>query len=75
MLCSGGGLGCTLIRRDVVEAIPFRHGGRAHCDTYFNDDVWYAGYTEQWTNFQMWCGHKAPDGEILRPKLDLPSPA
>lgn len=72
---SGAGLGCSLFRREVVERVEFRHGGAAHCDTYFNDDIWWAGFTNQWADMSMWCGHKTPEGEIIWPKSVCSSPA
>lgn len=65
-LCSGGGLGCVLIHRHVLEAIDFRLGETAHCDTYFNRDVMWAGL-RQMANMNVVCGHKNEEGAILWP--------
>ena len=67
-LVTNGGLGCLLVRRAVLEAIPFRNGGPAHCDTYWNDDVWRAGFTKQYGVWSHWCGHKTPEGMTICPK-------
>lgn len=64
--CTGGGLGCTLIKRHVLEAIPFRLGENAHCDSYFNQDVLEAGFS-QMADMSVVCGHKNEAGEILWP--------
>lgn len=53
----GAGLGCTLIRRHVLEAVEFRRPeGGASNDWYFALDVEAAGY-EQVTDFGTVCGH------------------
>lgn len=68
-LCSGGGLGCVLIRRRVLEKIPFRlEGQTGHCDGWFNRDVLRAGFT-QMADMSVICGHKTEWGEILWPRL------
>lgn len=67
--CSGGGLGCVLIKRHVLEAIPFRleQPNGPHCDSYFTDDVFHAGWTMM-ADMRVRCGHKRRDtGEILWP--------
>lgn len=67
--CSGAGLGCTLIRRNVLEALPFRlEENTAHCDTWFNIDVLRGGFS-QWADMSVVCGHKDEKGEILWPVL------
>lgn len=66
--CSGGGLGCVLIRRHVLKEIDFRLGEAAHCDTYFNRDVLRAGYS-QVAEMGVVCGHKREDGVILWPRF------
>lgn len=66
--CSGGGLGCVLIRRHVLKEIDFRLGETAHCDTYFNRDVLRAGYS-QVAEMSVVCGHKREDGVILWPRF------
>jgi len=67
--CSGAGLGCILIRRQVLESLDFRlERNMAHCDTYFNQDVLQAGFT-QMADFTVICGHKDLDGVVLWPEL------
>ncbi|NJN53290.1 MAG: hypothetical protein HC804_00155 [Anaerolineae bacterium] len=66
--CTGGGLGCALIKRHVLEAIPFRLENTAHCDSYFNRDVLHHGF-EQMAEMTVICGHKAEDGRMLWPEL------
>jgi len=66
--CSGGGLGCALIKRRVLEMIDFRLEATAHCDTYFNRDVLRAGF-RQMADMSVVCGHKHVDGTILWPRL------
>lgn len=72
--CSGGGLGCVLIRRKVLEAIPFRRIApySVHCDTWFTRDVYKSGYS-MWADLSVICGHKKETGEILWPEYPLPS--
>lgn len=64
--CSGGGLGCVLIHRHVLEAIDFRLESAAHCDTYFNRDLLRGGY-RQMADMDVVCGHKDEYGEVLWP--------
>lgn len=67
--CSGGGLGCVLVRRRVLEKIPFRlEGQTGHCDGFFNRDVMRTGFT-QMADMSVICGHKNEAGEILWPCL------
>lgn len=68
--CSGGGLGCVLIRRSVLEAIDFRMEAvhSAHCDTFFNRDVMAGGFS-QWADLRVICGHKDESGVVLWPEL------
>jgi hypothetical protein len=67
--CSGGGLGCVLIRRNVLESINFRlEGDTGHCDGCFNRDVMRAGFS-QMADMSVVCGHKTEYGEILWPRL------
>jgi hypothetical protein len=66
---AGVGLGCTLIWRHVLEAIPFRweEGGVAN-DWYFSLDLQARGY-KQMTDCGVVCGHIAsePDPRIYWP--------
>jgi hypothetical protein len=64
--CTGGGLGCALIKRHVLEAIDFRLEETAHCDSYFNRDALHRGFN-QMAEMSVVCGHKAETGEILYP--------
>lgn len=65
--CSGAGLGCVLIRRHVLEKIPFRiEPGGAHCDSYFTVDVYQAGYS-MLADTAVICGHKTAAGEVVYP--------
>jgi hypothetical protein len=65
---TGGGLGCALIKRHVIEALPFWHEPGGHCDTYFNRDALRAGYIAK-ADMTVICGHKNEAGEILWPEL------
>lgn len=64
--CTGGGLGCVLIRRPVLEQIDFRLGSFGDCDIWFNEDVFQAGFTQK-ADLSVVCDHLTPDGERLRP--------
>lgn len=64
--CSGGGLGCALIRRRVLEAIPFRNEETGACDTPFNRDVMRLGY-RQMADMGVTCGHKDEMGKVIWP--------
>lgn len=53
----GVGMGCTLIRRAVLEAIPFRlDQGRAAPDWWLAYDARKAGFAQA-THFGVVCGH------------------
>ena len=66
---SGAGFGCTLIRREVLEAIPFRSGpDHPHPDLPFAADCIRAGI-RQVAHFKVLCGHICPDGSILWPEM------
>lgn len=69
VLCTGGGLGCVLIRRHVLEQIPFRNGDGGHCDFAFTRDVHKAGF-RMMADMSVRCGHKARNGVILWPTRD-----
>jgi hypothetical protein len=66
--CSGGGLGCVLIKRHVLEEQGFRlnDNGAAFCDSPFTVDCWRAGY-EMKADTSVICGHIREDGEVLWP--------
>lgn len=63
----GVGLGCTLIRRSVLEAIPFRidrsrphqDGSFSHCDWYFALDC-VEREIRQVAHLGVHCGHISP---------------
>lgn len=70
--CSGGGLGIILIKRHVLEAVPFpmpeaRHG-KTFCDSPWTQAVYSAGYTMR-AETRVICGHKDTDGEIFWPPV------
>lgn len=65
---SGGGLGCALIHRRVLEMFDFWHGETGCCDTYFNRDVLRAGL-RQMADMSVICGHKSETGEIIWPRF------
>lgn len=65
----GVGFGCTLIRREALERIPFRLGQDAHCDWYFAEDCHAAGLKVM-LNGAAVCGHKGRDGVIWWPDAD-----
>ena len=66
--CSGGGLGCVLIKRRVLEQIEFRREKDGpDCDTYFTEDVYRAGFNMM-ADTSVICGHKRPDGVVLWPE-------
>lgn len=65
----GIGLGCTLIRRRVLEQIAFRADGalhddgrRSHCDWYFALDCLGAGFVSC-CDTRVVCGHITPVDE------------
>lgn len=70
--CSGGGLGCVLIRRKVLEKVDFRmeRSNGAHADTFFTRDVFRAGFTMK-ADMSVVCGHKDENGKILWPDLKV----
>jgi hypothetical protein len=52
----GIGLGCTLIRRYVLDSVDFRHRTHSHADWCFAQDAAYAG-AEQVNHLGVVCGH------------------
>lgn len=55
----GVGLGCTLIRRHVLEALPFRNeDGKVSCDWYLALDAKAAGFTQR-AHLGVVCGHQS----------------
>jgi len=63
---TGLGLGCTLIRRHVLERIDFEQMDSAHCDWALARDALRHGYMLK-CDMNVACGHKRPDGVILWP--------
>lgn len=66
MPVSGGGLGCVLIKRHVIEDTPFRlltERSRIHCDSPFTADCWRKGYDMR-ADTSVICGHKDENGVI-----------
>lgn len=70
---AGVGLGCTLIKRHVVEALPFRNWRGVSNDWAFACDAQAAGY-EQVCDFDVKCGHMSivPSPHILWPDANEP---
>lgn len=68
MSVSGGGLGCILIKRHVLEAIDFKvsNNPAVHCDSWFTTEVWRAGYNMM-ADTRVVCGHITPEGDWLWP--------
>lgn len=58
----GIGNGCTLIRRHVLEAMPFRKHRKACCDWGLAYDAQRRGY-RQACDLSVVCGHMAIDNE------------
>lgn len=67
--CAGSGLGCVLIRRRVLEQIPFRHPRSpiVYCDVPWTEDVYTAGFSQ--VAAMIVCGHVTEDGVILWPEV------
>jgi len=61
MTVVGCGLFCTLIRRHVLEAIPFRRTGRHCCDWDFALDCADSGFVQK-ADLSVVCGHLTGDG-------------
>lgn len=65
--CSGSGLGCTLIRRQVIEEAPFlvpANGG------FFDWEWTQTVYAQGWrmmADCHLHCGHVDDDGRVLWP--------
>ena len=69
--CSGAGLGCVLIRRQVLETTPFeaREGG-GFCDHNWTQAVYEQGY-RMMADMAVECGHVDVDGTVLWPSSKL----
>lgn len=64
--CSGAGLGCILIQRDVLATIPFQPPDPAHCDWQWTEEAYRCGFSMK-ADTLLHCGHKDVDGAILWP--------
>lgn len=66
--CSGGGLGCILVKREVIESIPFddqfTHGGGQFFDFPWTCAVYDAGF-RMMADCDVQCGHIDQDGTEL----------
>jgi hypothetical protein len=69
--CSGSGLGCVLIDRRVIEAVPFTdemtRSGRQFFDYPWTCAVYEAGY-HMMADCGVQCGHINQDGSVLWPR-------
>jgi hypothetical protein len=79
-LVAGVGLGCTLIRRRVLEAITFRHAlGSAtrpipvHCDWMLSEDCQKLGFVQA-MDLSVVCGHIRPENPrgVIWPDPSMP---
>lgn len=68
--CEGVGLGCTFIRRHVLETVPFRFHPSAHADHLFALDVRTTGHI-QVVNTRVVCGHLAGT-RVVYPTNEVP---
>ncbi len=67
--CSGGGFGCLLIRRRVLEKINFHlEDGHGYCDTPFTQEAYTAGFSMQ-AEMSVLCDHIDKDGTVFKPML------
>lgn len=66
--CVGLGLGCTLIRRHVLETIEFRYSDPFCCDWMLALDAQRAGFSQK-ADLGTVCGHINPP-DILWPARD-----
>lgn len=66
--CSGSGLGCTLIRRPVLEAAPFeaKRDGAGFFDWQWTQTVYAQGW-RMMADCNLHCGHVDEDGRVLWP--------
>ena len=66
--CSGSGLGCVLIKREVLEAVDFREPkDPGFCDMDWTERVYRMGFRMR-ADCNLVCGHKDVDGEVLWPR-------
>jgi hypothetical protein len=65
--CSGSGLGCTLIRRHVLERAPFEPApGGGFFDWHWTQTVYAQGW-RMMADCLLHCGHVDTDGTVLWP--------
>lgn len=70
---AGVGLGCTVIRRKVLEVIEFRtHPEHKVADDWMFAEDCRAEDFRQCHHFGVHCGHIMPDGSTLWPSVDAP---
>ena len=64
--CSGGGLGCVLVRRNVIERVPFEdyYNGGQFMDFPWTCAVYDAGF-RMMADCDVQCGHVDRDGAEL----------
>jgi hypothetical protein len=69
----GVGLGCTLIKRNVLAEIPFRGIWGAACDWHFALDLQEKGF-KQVCDLGLICGHidLAPSPRVIYPDINMP---
>lgn len=70
MEVAGIGQGCTLISREVLEAVPFRAAGGQICDHTFALDVQRVGF-EQVCDLGVVCGH-IDGNRVIWPEPNAP---
>jgi len=63
--CSGAGFGCTLIKREVLDAVPFEpcRNPAAFFDRQWTEQVYRAGYS-MLADTGVKCGHIDTTGEV-----------
>ena len=67
----GCGLGCTLIKRKVIEELPFRNWRGVSCDWALAYDAQGSGFTQK-MDTRVVCGHMTmmPSPQILWPDVN-----
>lgn len=66
--CSGAGLACLLVRRHVLDEVPFEPAeGGAFCDVRWTEEVYRAGFSMK-AETRVLCGHIDEDGTVLWPE-------
>lgn len=67
--CSGSGLGCILIKREVIEAIPFEehpNGDNCYFDWPWTESVYRKPYRLM-ADMNLHVGHIDEEGEVIWP--------